>query len=276
MIISKFHFFKVEGKFPLRHPMKLYKSLFRITPKTLKAINIDLPGAKPLFMIHFKIPVPTKHQGIIASKFICIDNRTPSYGFYRHLQNRFYRDILNHLYLHLPVAFQYPKNRHFMEGSSAASTLPSPSKIGFIQVHLLTQKLSDIGAGAYHRVSNYIHGLKSRGVVYLELLGDLIRRNLQSKELYQPKPLFIRDIKSINPSPRKIMKRITTSFTSIAFLSNSIYFIASTFGAKNMAIFPAEFFKKQPSFIFCFCNKFKGFYLHWHHYTINNLVPKLL
>ena len=108
------------------------------------------------------------------------------------------------------------------------------------------------------------------------LLRRLARRNLQFKQLDQPQPALECNPQLAEPSSRKVMKRIATSFTTIPFADNPVDFIAVTAGAKNTAIFPTLFSKVQPSSILGFKQFFKAFNVHQHHYNPVGLVPKRL
>jgi len=47
--------------------MELNGSLFRITPESLKTVNVDFASGKSLPMVDLEMPVSTEHEGIITS-----------------------------------------------------------------------------------------------------------------------------------------------------------------------------------------------------------------
>jgi hypothetical protein len=60
------------------------------------------------------------------------------------------------------------------------------------------------------------------------------------------------NIQFIDPTIAEIMECVSAAFASISFIYNPIYFVASTTGAKHVAIFPAIFFKEIPGLVFRF------------------------
>jgi len=74
MVISKLHFFQIQGKFFKRDAMIFNQSFFSIAQETLQAINIDFSGREDLLLIHSKMTITTKHQSITLSEFISIDS----------------------------------------------------------------------------------------------------------------------------------------------------------------------------------------------------------
>ena len=162
MIISKFHFFKIQREFFFRDTMKFYKSLFSITPETFQTIDIHFTRGKSSLMVNFKMPVATKHKGIVTSKFISIYNRTTSNSLYSHLKDRLCRYIFNNLYLNFTFALKYPKNRDFIKSTSASFTLSSVIKNSLVKFYFTAKKLLGIMSLAYNRISDYTNCFKRR------------------------------------------------------------------------------------------------------------------
>jgi hypothetical protein len=99
-----------------------------------------------------------------------------------------------------------------------------------------------------------------------------MRRYFKFKELYDPQQTFKRNSDLPNPSLRKVMKGTTTSFATIFFPFQPVYFSASTGSAKNAAIFPTVFFEKKARPIFSSANKLKCFKVTMVHKHKINLV----
>jgi len=237
--------------------MKLDNSFFCITPEALKAVNVNLASGKSLLMIKPQMPVSTKHQSIIASEFISIHNRTPSYSFHRHRQKRFSRNILDNFNQNSPVSLENSEYRNLIISPSASLSFTSSSKIRFIKFYLAIQKILCLLGIGYNSNPDNGNSFKNRWIAQLNLLGYLSGRYLKFKQLYYPKPLFIRYFNPVKPSASKVMKLISTALTAVPFIRNSVGFIAPTRYAKNIAIFPAIFSKIKPCSIFCFTEVFK-------------------
>lgn len=237
--------------------MKLNQSFFGIAPKAFKAIDVNLAGNKPSSMVNSQVPVSTEHKGIIASKFISIDNGAASYSLYGHLKDRLSAYVFNHLNLNNTISLEDSEDWNFVKSAPAAFSLTSAAKICFIKFYLATQKFISIFGIGNSRDPDKVNRLKYRRITKINLLGYLSGRYFKFKELYNPKPFFIRYFKLIKPSRSKIMELISTALTVVSFIRNSIDFIALTPGAKNMAFFPAVFSKEQTGFIFSFTDEFK-------------------
>jgi hypothetical protein len=71
-----------------------------------------------------------------------------------------------------------------------------------------------------------------------DLLADPPGRELQFKELNNPKPVSTTNPDLVNPSPGEIMEGIFTAFTSKPFTGDSVDFIAVTSNAETTVVFP--------------------------------------
>jgi len=227
--------------------MKFYNSLFRITPETFKTINVYLARSKSLFMVNSQMPVSTKHKSIIASEFISIHKRASSDCFYSHRKKGLSSNVLYNIYPHSAISFENTEHGDLIIRTSASFPFASSTKIGFVKLYLTIQKILGIFGIGHNSNPNKGNGLQNRWIAQLYLLGDLSGRYLQFKQFDDPKPLFKRYIKLVNPSAGEIMKSVTTALAAIPFVRNSINFITSTRCAKNMAIFPAVFLKVKTS-----------------------------
>ncbi len=267
IIISEFHLFQVKRELLLRDPMELNNPFLRITPETLKTINIDLSRRKPFLMINPEMPVTTKHKGIIALEFIRIHNRSSSDRLNSHIQKRLGSNILYNLNPNSTISLVNTEDRDFSRCPSASLSLPPSSKVGFIKFDLPFEKSLSILVSKDRKPDNS-YRFKNRRITQPNLLSYLPRRKFYFKELYNPEPLLIRYIKPIKPSIREIMKGISAPSTTISFTPNSVDFSASTTCTKNRAIFPTRFSEKKSRSVFRFSNKFKGFKFHRHQKSI--------
>lgn len=261
IIIPKLHLFQVQRELLLRDAMKLDNPLLSIAPKPFKSINIDSPRRKTPLMVHSQMPITTKHQRIITSKLVRIHNGPSSHLLDGHVEQRLCRHVLHHLDSHRPISPVDAENRDFPGCPSASLPFASSSKVGFIQFNLSFKKSSFLITGQNGHPKNRDCS-ENGGITDPNLLGDLSRRELDFKKLDKPKPFLAGDTKQVNPSIREIMEGVFAPFTPVSFACNSIVFSTPTTCTKNEPIFPTRFFEKQPSSVFRFCNKFKGFEFH--------------
>ena len=257
IIVSKLHFFQIKREVFLGYPMEFNQSFFSITPEAFKSINIYFTRGKYFTMINPQMPITTKHECIIAFKFIRVNNRSAPYGFNSHGKYRLCGNIFNNIYSDYPVSLEYSKYRNLIPGTSTSLTLASASKICFIKLYFTMKRFLGVFIARYYSKPNKIYRFMYRWITQFNLLRYLSCRYLKFKKLNYPEPLLVWYFNPIKPSITKVMERISTTFTSISFVNNSIYFIAITSCAKNMAIFPAIFLKKQTSLVLCFAYIFK-------------------
>jgi len=241
--------------------MKLGQSFLCIAPEALQAVDIDLAGGKALPMIDPQMPVSAEHQGIVASELIRVDNGTPADCFNRHVQQTLGRDIPDHLDLHDPISLENTEDGDLSSRAPSASPLASASKVGLIQFNLTVHQQLAIQLGQNGPAQNR-DGLQNRRITQSDLLSNLTARELYFKELDDPKPALIGNSQPIDPSARKIMKRITAVFTAVPFAQDPVDFPASTPCTENTAIFGTRFFKEQSGSIFRFTDEFKGLEFH--------------
>ncbi len=75
----------------------LNQPLFGIAPESLNAIDVDFTRGKELLMINLQMPVAAKHQRVIASEFICVNDGSSSNRFDSEAQKSLCADITNGL-----------------------------------------------------------------------------------------------------------------------------------------------------------------------------------
>jgi len=261
MIIPKLHLFQVQGKLLLGDAMKLNDPLLGITPKPLQPINIHSPRRKMPLMVHSQMPITTKHQRIITSKLIRINNRSTTNLLDGHVEQRLRRNVLDHFNSNHPISLVDAENRDFPGRPSATLAFSSAPKVSLIELNLPFKKpfLRLVG---HNRRTKHRNSSQNGGIAQSNLLGNLSGRKLHFKELNNPEPLLVRDPKPLNPSVREIVKTIFASFTAVLFNFDAIDFSASTACTKNRAFFPTRFFEKKSCPVFRFGNKFKGFEFH--------------
>src|SRR3990172_9329066 len=262
IVISKFHFFQVKRKVFFRYTMELNKSFFSITPEAFKAINVHFTRGKHLTMINPKMSIATKHKCIIAFKFISIHDRAASDSLNSHIKDRFCRNILNDINLNHPVSLQNTEYRDFIICPSTPLALTSTTKICLIKLYLTIKKFLGILIACYNGLPNNIYRFMYRWITKLYLLCYLSCRKFKFKKLYYPQPLLIRYFNLVYPSVTKVVKCISTPFTTVFFTYNPIYLTSRTSCTKNKAIFPTVFLEKQPRLILCLPYYFKRVYVH--------------
>ena len=276
IIISKFHFFQVQRKLFLRYAVKFYQSLFGVTPKTFKPVNVHFSSYKLLTVINSKMPVAAEHQSVIASESVSVNNRTPADSFDSHIQQRPGRYIFDNFYINYAISLVDAKYRHFRGSTASTLTLASAAKIGLIKFYFSAKKFLSIMSRCEDRVANNIIGFQCSRVAYFTLNSRPKGAYFQLEKLYKPQPCFQRAIKFIYPPVSKVMEGVFTLLATIFFTFNSIDFSALATRAKNTRFFAALFSKVQPCRILGFNEFLKGFYVHLHHYNYYYLVQKLL
>jgi hypothetical protein len=124
--------------------MKFYQTLFSITPKALKAIDINLAGDKSLAMVDTKMTIPAKHQSIITSKPVSINYRAAADSFYGHIQQIPGRYIRDSFYTNYAISLVNTKYRHFSTCSTASPAFASAAEIGLIKLYFSAKKFLGI------------------------------------------------------------------------------------------------------------------------------------
>ena len=244
--------------------MEFDQSLLGETPKAFEAIDIYLARREALPMIDSKMTIAAEHKGIIAPELIGIHDRSATDSFDRHAEQRLSRNISDDFNLDRPVTLQNAENRHFPGCPAATLPFAPTTKIAFVQLDLTTEEHVRILSGDDGE-SDDRDRLQDRRITQSHLLSDLPGRNLEFKELNDPQPLLERDVQLIDPSIRKVVEGVFTSFASVSSADDPIYFSASTACTKNRPIFPTRFFKEKSRPVFRLSNKFKGFEFHRHH-----------
>jgi len=223
--------------------MKFHDSFFSIAPKAFKPINVHFASRESFLMVDLQMSIATKHKGIITPEFIRVYNRASSYGFNRHRQKRFSCNILNHFNQNSAVSLENSEYWNLVISSPSSFAFTSSTKITFIQFYLAVQKILRLLGIGYNSNPDNCNSLQNRWIAQLNLLCYLPGRHLKFKQFYNPKPLFIRYLDLIKPSASKVMKLISTAFTPVSFIRNSIGLIAPTRYAKTLRFFQQFFLK---------------------------------
>lgn len=243
------------------------QSLFSVTPETFDSVDIDFSSRKSFGMVNLQRPVSTKHERIIALKFISKHDATSSYSLYRKVQNRFCSNVLQNVYSHTAVSFQYSKDRDLIFSSPSPGTFPFSSKVRFINLDFSLQKVISSFTSRNNSHSYKMNSLKHCRITKFNLLCDPPGRDFKFKQFQDPEPPPIRDSQTINPSFRKVSKGVSAFATTISFTSQSVNFIALTSYAETTVVFPTQLYKEQPCSVFASNKGFKAFYSHLHHYN---------
>lgn len=261
IIVSEFHLLKIQRELFFGDTVELNDPLLCVAPESLKPINIHLSGCEPLAVINSKMPISAKHQRIIASKFIGINNGASSHSFDRHIHQGLGRHVLNNFYADGPVALVKAENRHFAGSAPATFAFASSAEVALIKLDLSFEKIIQ-ALISQDRQTDQRYRLQNSRITQPNLLSNFPGRKLNFKELDDPKPLLVRNPKLIKPSSGKIMKGVSTLLAPVSFAGNSIHFSASTACTKNRPVFPTRFSEEKPRPVFRFRNKFKGFKFH--------------
>lgn len=112
--------------------MELDNPFLGITPESFNTINVHFPRRKPPFMINSQMPISTKHQSIIASKFICINNRSSSDCFNSHVHQRLCSNILNNFNPDRTIPFITAEYWDFPSSTSSSLSFSSSSKVALV------------------------------------------------------------------------------------------------------------------------------------------------
>lgn len=259
MIIPEFHFLEIEREFLRRDSVELDQAFFGKGPEAFQSINVDFSARVSFFMIDSQVTIAAEHQRVIAAEFIGVDDRSATYRFDRHVQQRGSRDVFDDVDLNHAISLQNPENGDFMGSPSTTLSLPSSSEVRFVHLDLAAQKIIGFRRVCDNRFSDHGDGLEGRGIAKPDLLGYLAGRDFKLEELEDPEPGLGRDFEFIKPTAREVVESETTALTTELFATDSIDFIAPASTAENVAVFPAEFAQITTRPIFCVNNEFKSF-----------------
>jgi hypothetical protein len=212
-------------------------------------------------MIHPQMPIPTEHQGIIASELIRVDNGAAADRFNCHIQKALSRNISNHFDLHDAVSLENAEDGDLSSRASTPFALASAPEIGFIQFNLPCHEQIAVQMGQDRPPQNR-DGLEHGRITQPDLLGDLSGGQLHLKELNDPQPPLIRNSQPVDPSAREIMERITAPLAAVPLADDPVDFSASTPCTENTAILCTHFFKEQSGTTFGFSDELKRLELH--------------
>lgn len=238
--------------------MEFYQSLLGETPKAFEAIDIYLARREALPMIDPEMTIAAEHKSIIAPELVGVYDRSATDRFDGHAEQRLSRNVSDDFNLDRPVALQNAENRHFPGCPAATLPFAPTTKIAFVQLDLASEEQVGILSGDDSE-SDDGDRLQDRRITQSHLQSDLPGRNLEFKELNDPQPLLERDVQLIDPSIREVVEGVFTSFASVSFADDPIYFSASTACTENRPIFPTRFFKEKSRPVFRLSNEFKGF-----------------
>src|SRR3972149_2846041 len=273
MIISKLHFFQIQGKFLHRDSMMFNQPFFSIAPETLQAINVYFPGGEDLLVIDSEMTITTEHQSIISSESIGIDYASPTHLFNCKTQKGISTNIRHNLHLNYPLPLQDAENRDFVTSTTSTLTLSLTSEISLVHLYLSTDQTITSFPLYYYTLPDKIYCLKYSRITYIDLFGDLPGRKPQLKQFDYPEPVDCTYPQLAQPPTSPLGKSITTPLTAKTTIQKSIDSIALTPCAKTTAIFTQPPHQKTPGCIFSLNNKLKRLYVHLHQY---NLVPNVL
>lgn len=247
IIVPKLHFFQVQGELLFGYPMELSQPFLGVAPESFQAVNVDLTPSKMLAMVHPQMPIPTKHQGIIASKFIRVHDTPSSHFLQGGVEQDLSTDIRNHLHSHDPVSFQNTENRHFPCGSAASFTLSSASEVGLIRFDLSSEQLW--GIESHNRLSDQMAGPQDRRIAQPDFFGDSPSRDLQLEQFDDPQPLDRRDAKLTHKATSEVRKFVPTALTPVAATGDPIDLSLPTSNTESGTLFPTRFSQVSAGFV---------------------------
>ena len=79
----------VIEKFLLGDSVMFHQPLFSEGPESFNPVDVNFPLFKFVPMIDIEMAIPTKHERIVSSPFICIHNRSTSYFLHRFIHQGF-------------------------------------------------------------------------------------------------------------------------------------------------------------------------------------------
>jgi len=217
--------------------MELNESLFRITPESLKTVNVDLASGKSLSMVDLEMPVSTEHKGIITSELVRIHNRASSYGLNGVVQDFLCSYISQNLDLDNPSPLKDAEDRDLVPGTPASLPFALSPEVGLISFDLSLKERITVHTIGCDRYTDELECLQDRGIGYPHLQRRLPCRDLQLKEFDEPQPVPAGDVELANPSPGEVSKLISTLTTAIPSTPDSVDFSASTSCAENTVVF---------------------------------------
>lgn len=119
--------------------------------------------------------------------------------------------------------------------------LRSSAQICLFQFYLTIEKFLKIFNISNNSDHYKGYSFKNSRIAQSHLLRYFSSQHLKFKQLYDPKPLFKRYIKLINPSAGKVIKLITTPFTAVSFIPYTVNFVAPARCAKIWRFFQQFF-----------------------------------
>jgi len=116
--------------------MVFNQSLLCITPETFHPVDKELSIRKPSLMVNPEVLIPTEHKGIIAPKFVRVNNTPSPHHPHCQIEQGLCCDILNHLYFNNPIPLQNAEYRHFIERPASSLPLSSSPEVRLIYLDL--------------------------------------------------------------------------------------------------------------------------------------------
>ena len=189
-------------------------------------------------MLDFQVRVSTTHESIKASKIIGINDRASADSLNGQVEQSLRTDILENFYPNDAVPFKNPENRNFSGRFSPSIAFSPASEVSFIQFDLSSKQVIALSVIGCNTHPDRIDCFEDSRIIEATLLVDLPGRELQFKELNNPKPISATNPKVVNPASGEIMEIVFTQFTSKPFAADSVDLVAATFTAETTVVFP--------------------------------------
>ena len=152
--------------------MKFGETFFGITPTSFYSVDIDFTRGKDFLVINFNMSISTKHQRIVPSKFVSIDDVSSSNRFNGHIQQGLIRYIRYHFHFDNPIAFQHTRYWHFVRHSTSPFPFSLVTEMPLIHFHFTIQQGISVAGARDDSHSNDRDCFQHDRIVQADLLSD--------------------------------------------------------------------------------------------------------
>jgi len=211
---------------------------FSVGPEALQAVDVYLARTETPLMIDPEMAVAAKHQSVVTTEFVGINDAAPVDHLNRKTQEDLGRDIANNLDFNQPLTLQNAEYRDFAGGAPSPVALASPAEVGLIRLDLASEEEHTILAGGRNAFPYQIEPLQDCGIGQIDLFGGLESRHLQLEHLDDSQPVPGRYPELSDPSTGPIGKLVPAVLAAIFLAPNFIEFFAVTSEAKTTPTFP--------------------------------------
>jgi hypothetical protein len=144
--------------------VELVHPFFGITPEAIGAVNMNIVPAESSSVIDRQVHVAAKHQRIIASPSIRINDRTSTGGLRRQVENGLCTQVLKGLHFYQPFPVEDTEDGKSGFGISRTTSPASILKIGFLRFNFTVQERVTVSGVGSDRLPNEVKGLVDGGI----------------------------------------------------------------------------------------------------------------